>query len=220
MKKRRVIIILGGILLVLLAIGGIVFYQFAQSGFTSESYQHDADIVRLKDIKVFGDYIREFHQKTRKYPLEGKSDQPNYVHLATEEQQQQIRGSPDSTHVVTSLSEFLEELETGLGRKITIPFDPQRVAVNKPNFYIYMIRGKIYYFAVHLHQAFPFARKIAPHYYKLEISNQPNPTNQIWEYDALTQNGEFIAAISRQMNKPGYFQHIRNEQNASSQPSN
>lgn len=100
----------------------------------------------------------------------------------------------------------------GLGRKIFIPFDPQRVAVNKPNFYIYMIRGKTYYFAVHLHEEFPFARKIAPFYYKLEISNDPNPANQIWDYDALMQNSEFAAAISREMNRPGYFQNLRNEQ--------
>jgi hypothetical protein len=202
---------LGGILLVLIVVGGIVFYQFAKSGFTSESYQHDADIVRLKDIKLLGSYIKEFHQKTGKYPLEGKSKQSNYVHLATEEQRKHIQGGPPSPHIVTALSEFVEELETGLGRKIPIPFDPQRAPVNKPNFYIYMIRGKIYYFAVHLHEAFPFARKIAPYYYKLEISNHPNPTNQIWEYDALIENREFIAAISREMNKPGYFQHLRNE---------
>jgi hypothetical protein len=146
-----------------------------------------------------GNYIKEFHQKTGKYPLEGKSKESNYVHLATEEQRKQIQDGPPFSHVVTALTEFVEELEVGLGRKTLIPFDPQRVGVNKPNFYIYMIRGKTYYFAIHLHEAFPFARKIAPYYYKLEISNQPNSRNQIWEYDALMQDRGFIEAISRQM---------------------
>ena len=217
MKKKTSIFVKVGIFLILIIIGGSILCHFAES-----AYQYRADKVRLEDIRLMGSYIKEFHQKTGKYPLEGKSDKPNYVHLATEEQAKTIHGGPSYAYVVTALPEFLKELEAGLGRKIVLPFDPQRASSRRPIFYIYMIEENTYYFAVHLYEAFGFAKKALPqNYYKLEISNETylndtDPSYQRWwEYDTLMENREFIAAVSRKINKPRYFQKLRNEQDNS-----
>jgi hypothetical protein len=92
-----------------------------------------------------------------------------------------------------------------------LPFDPQRIAVNKPNFYVYMIVGDTYFLAVHTHEAFPFARRIGKYYCKVEISNRAIPERMIWKYDKLLSSEAFLRARSAKMNRPGYFERMREE---------
>lgn len=179
------------------------------SGGPLEDYQHDMDIVRLKDIKALGALIEEYRSQSGHYPLVGAAEVPNYIFIATKEQKQFIRGKPPYEHVVTDVKEFIKEMEKGLGRKIEIPFDPQRRPVNKPNCYIYMVQGETYTLAVHLHNNYPFARKIKEFYYKLEVSNVPNPNMKIWAYEALVKNKKFQEAIAEPLLKPGYAEELR-----------
>ena len=56
------------------------------------SYQHDADIFRLRHLKYYGENIQEYHEKTGEYPLQGESEKPNYVHIAAPHQQKYAKG--------------------------------------------------------------------------------------------------------------------------------
>lgn len=186
-----------------LALGG------DSEGGTSKRYQHDMDIVRLNDLKVIGAWIEEYKRKLGHYPLQGLSSKANYVLIATREQQQYIRGGPPQVHITTNVRDFIAVLEKGLGRKIELPFEPQRRAVNKPAFYIYMIQGQTYYLAVHLHNEYSFTRKVADFYYKAEIGNEPYIQKKIWSYKALMNNPDYKKAVSRKMYKPGYIKNLR-----------
>lgn len=96
---------------------------------------------------------------------------------------------------MTDVGAFIDALEEGLGRKIEMKYDHQKVATTMPNFYIYLIKGGTYFFAVHLYHDYPFARKVREHYYKLEISNRSNLPN-IWRYKDLIKDAEFRRALN------------------------
>ena len=145
----------------------------AGSGFsgTSELLQHDLDIARLEDLKVLSGYIEKYREVAGKYPFEGSVNIPNYTLIATREQQKYAVGGPRYNHKKTPALDFVSELQSALG-EIEVPFDLQRVPVNKPNFYIYSIVDDIYFLAVHVHNDFAFANKIDDFYYKVEVTNR------------------------------------------------
>ncbi|MCP3887448.1 MAG: hypothetical protein GY702_01050 [Desulfobulbaceae bacterium] len=211
--KRKIIIPIVIVLFLILLGAGYLGYSFIKEGTTSKDYQHDADIVRLNDILLFSKYIDEFKSKTGRFPLQGVSDLPNYVNIATADQKQYIKGSPPNDHVVSELEILIDDLKTVLGNSIETPFDPQKVPVNKPNHYIYMIKGNTFYFAVHLHNSYGFTRNIGKYYNKLEISNTHNPKSGIWNYNVISTNQEFINACSTSLHKLGYFKNLRKSQN-------
>ncbi len=164
---------------------------------TSSVYQHDADIVRLKHLKYLGGIIEEFKEKTGEYPLVNGSPLQNYVHIASSHQQEYAQsGGPPYEHTKTGMREFKKILERGLNRKIDLPFDPQTVAVNKPNFYIYMTERDRYFLSVHLHDGEGVGRKVGPYYYKAEISNVSIPNENIFTYKKLLTNRVFSKRIN------------------------
>lgn len=135
------------------------------------SYQHDADIFRLRHLKYYGELIQEHREKTGEYPLEGESEYQNYVHIAAPHQQKYANKRPPFTHTFTDLERFRKELAEGLERKIDLKFNPQKVPLSAPNFYIYMIDGDSFFFAIHLYNKRSFANPLGEHYHKLEITN-------------------------------------------------
>lgn len=175
------------------------------------AYQHDMDIVRLNDIKEIGSYIEEYKIKTGKYPLVGAVPVPLYVWISTKEQQETIKNSkpPPYKHAVVSVKALIAELEKELGRKIIMPFDPQRKPSGRQNFYSYLVKGGTYNLAVHLYHAYPFASKIGDNWYKVEVSNNPNLKIPIWDYEVLMQDPRFLTAIAEPMTKPGYVDKLR-----------
>ncbi len=179
---------------------------------TSAEYQHDADIVRLNDVKLFGSYLQKYYKIAGHYPLQGASELPVYVHLATKEQEQFTKSGPGHSHTEISLETLIKEMGSVLKEEIIVPFDPQHRPANKPNFYIYMITGDTFYFAVHLHQSYSFTRKVDDYYHKLEISNKPDIGQNILKYDDLLKNKAFTKALEEKMIKPDYFKHVREEQ--------
>ena len=127
------------------------------------------------------------------------------VHIATENQQRQIIGGPPYAHEVIAAEELRNELESVLGQRIEFPHDPQRVAVGRPNFYMYMIDGDTYFLAVHLHHHYAFAQHVGPNYSKLELSNKPNPINGIWSLEDLLRHEQFLASATRPLHNPQTF---------------
>ncbi|WP_417764955.1 hypothetical protein [Shewanella chilikensis] len=186
-------------------------FGFFDSG-TSEDLQHDFDIARLNDLEVLSGYIEQYHSITGKYPFQGEVDYPHYVHIATQEQQKYAQGGPPYEHKKTPSSDLLRELVSVLGDEISVPFDPQRMPVNKPNFYIYMVVDDVYFLAVHLHNDFPFAQKVANYYYKVEVtSNAIGNRPGTWLRADLLSDPQYIEAASAAPIKPGYVEELRNK---------
>jgi hypothetical protein len=191
----------------LILVGLLVAATFAwtQLRGAAESFQHDADILRLQHLKYYGLLIEEYHDKTGRYPFQGKSEVPIYVHVANDQQVGFIKNAAPYKHEVVSFAEFVRELESSLGRAVEEYYDPQYRPVGKPNFYVYMVHKDAYFFAVHLHQGFPFAERLAEHYYKAEISSAANEQNRAWSPSDLFKDPDFVKATQRPLAKPGFF---------------
>ncbi len=197
------------ILSLLPAISTAGIMDFLKNG-TSEELQHDFDIVRLNDLAVLSGYIEQYKNLTGKYPFQGETELPHYVHIATKEQEQYAEKGPPYSHKKTSARLFVEELLTKLGPEIQIPFDLQRVPVNKPNFYIYMVIGEVYFLAVHVHQDYSFANKVADYYNKVEVTNNPKANREgSWLRSELIESQAYIKARSERPHKPGYTEQLR-----------
>lgn len=179
-------------------------------GGTNKIYQSDMDIARLNDLKTIGALIEEYRIKKGNYPFEYLSSYPVYVKIATKGQQKYAaQDNPPYKIEDVPVTRFIKELESVLNRKIELPFDPQKVLINKPNFYVYMIHKGIYYLAVHVHNKYDFSRNIASYYNKVEVSNVANPRRNVWIYKELMEHQSFIQIISRTPAKPGYVEELR-----------
>ena len=161
-----------------------------------DSFQNDADVVRLTHLKYYSDLLAEYHNKTGSYPLQDKAaDMPVYVFVATDTQR--VKGAPSYKHAVVSVRDWVSDLEIRLGRPLDEYYDPQYFSDKyKPNFYIYMVYKDTFFFAVHLYQDYPFAKNVAEHYNKLEISNKPNARNNAVEPAGLFESGDFQDALA------------------------
>jgi hypothetical protein len=200
-RRKYVYLLLGLAVLVGGAIVGVrEFYAAA------EAFQLDADIVRLRHLQYYAGLIEEFHAKTGQAPLQGRSKLPVYVHIANNEQLRSAKGGPPYPHVVVPLADFVKELEQALGRRIDEYYDPQLGPLHKPNFYLYMVRGDAWFLAVHVHQPYSFAKRIAEHYYKIEVSNVASAQNKAWSLHELFTSDAFRAAVAKPLTKPAFFQ--------------
>jgi hypothetical protein len=178
-------------------------------GKMEDRYQYDMDIIRLNDLKVLGYLVEEYHEKKGHYPFEKQYKDPLYIHITTKGQREYAKQRPPYAHILLDVKELITEIESGIGRKVDLPFDPQKVPVSKPNFYIYKMHKGYYYFAVHLYNEFSFARKVGPHYHKVEISNFSEPSQAIWKFKDLMQSRDFIKASNKKLSKPGYVKAMR-----------
>ncbi len=176
-----------------------------------QELQHDLDIARLGDIKAIGALLNEYHQKTGRYPFTGLSDLPTYTYIATKEQLRGIKNKPPYDHEVRGVKDLIAELEKTLGTQVVMPFDPQRVPVKKPNFYIYLVNGDDYYLTVHLYSSYAFAENISENYNRLEITNTKKLQQGSWPYEDLVKREDFIKALGEKPHKPGYVKAMRKE---------
>ena len=186
--RRKLLI---AVCLVIAAVAGLAWFNLRAA---KEAFQHDADIARLRQLDHYGTLIEDVPTKNGKGPAsKHNAVVPIYVHVANDQQIAYTTNGPPTPHQVVSMTEFVSELETGLGRTIDEYYDPQYRPVNKPNFYIYMVRDDSYFFADHVHQPFPFAKKIADHYYKIETSNVADESNGACDPDLLFAATEFTS---------------------------
>lgn len=169
-----------------------------------ESFQNGADVVRLTHLKYYSDLLAEFHSKTDIYPLQDKAaEAPVYVFVAND--WQRAKGTPPYKHAVVSMRDWINELERGLRRPVDEYYDPQYASdSSRPNLYIYMVYEDTFFFAVHLYQDYPFAKKVAEHYNKLEISNKPNVQNRAADPGRLFASEDFQSALKVPY-KAGFF---------------
>lgn len=194
------------ILLVLLVVSvGVIALLTAVYIKSDTEFQKNADIMRLKHIQHYGDLIASYKEKTGYYPFQGLNEIPIYVYVANDEQIEFTEGGPSYSYRWISFREFILELENALGHSVEEFYDPQFRPVNKPNFYMYLIKDDTYYFAVHVHQPFSFARKVAEHYYKIEITNKPTSQNRAISPETLFNSPEFKAEMGKAITREGLF---------------
>ena len=74
-----------------------------------------------------------------------------------------------------------------------------------------MITKDTYFFAIHVHQPFGFAKKVAEYYYKIEISNNPNSQNRAKDPKELFASPEFQAELGKAVSKEGFFKERENK---------
>jgi len=170
-----------------------------------QAFQKDADIVRLQHLKYYGELLLEFKEKTGNYPFMDEATVPLYVHVASPEQEMFAKMRPPYKHKMKSFKEFVQVVEMKLGRQIDEHYDPQYRPDYKPNFYIYMANRGTYFFAIHQHQEYSFAKKVSKHYNKIEISNHPNSGNMANDPKMLFASKEFLTAMSQPILKLGFF---------------
>ncbi len=189
---------------VLLVCGFIV--SLVSCAAKEKEYQHDADIFRLRHLKYYGQLIEEYRQKTGQYPLQGSSEHQHYVHIAAPHQQKYAKGGPPYKHDVTGIESFRKILAKGLGRKVDFKFDPQKVPIGAPNFYIYMIEKDSFFFAIHLNNESSFSNPIGKNYNKVEITNAKPPYRRgLWKLKDLLEDKDFKKAISETPHRNGWF---------------
>ena len=178
---------------------------------TSPRFQSDADVIRLKHLEYYGNLLIEYHAKTGTYPFIGEVDVPAYVFVASPQQTDDIKGGPPYAHKTADFKYLVEEFKSVLGRDIKEYYDPQYEPDSKPNFYIYMVDGATYNFAVHTHEAYSFSNPIAKGYNKIEITNNTNGSLHLVEPQKLFASEEFRIASSKQISKPAFFSSRENE---------
>ncbi|QBG46559.1 hypothetical protein EGM51_03790 [Verrucomicrobia bacterium S94] len=174
------------------------------------AYQHDADIFRLRHLQYFGELIEEYHRKIGKYPLQGETETQHYVLIAAPHQRKYARGTPKQFKV-TDIERFRSVLKQGLGRDIEFRFDPQKVPVDAPNFYIYMVENESYFFAVHLYNSRPFTNPLGKHYHKLEITNEKPDRRGLWKLEKLLNEKDFQAALHEKPYKERFFLNLEKQ---------
>lgn len=185
---------------------------------TSVEFQKDADIYRLKHLSYYVALIESYKEKTGTYPLQGQYEVPVYVYVANDKQIEYTKDGPPYKHEVVAFKDLVLELESKLGREVDEFFDPQYRPDSKPNYYVYMTTKDAYFFAVHVHQDFPFARKVADNYYKVEVSNRENDRNKTKLPGQLFASEEYEKEVSKKVSKEGFFKeredkYIRHSKN-------
>ncbi|MBN1500568.1 MAG: hypothetical protein JW982_10445 [Spirochaetes bacterium] len=204
----------------------IVLYGQSENGFyvkgtnlyygdqlvTSIEYQKDADIIRLKHLQYYGKIITEYHEKTGKYPLQSSSAELTYVFVANSKQaefaEDYDNAIPHKDKTV-SFKKFIEELEKGLNREVDEFYDPQYFRDAKYNFYVYAVNKDVFYFAINVHQKFPFSKYISPYNFKVEISNIPNRSaNLIILPEELFTSELFLNELNKEIKKEGFFREL------------
>jgi len=178
---------------------------------TSSKFQKDADIIRLKHLEYYGNLLREYHTKTGTYPFIGEVNVPAYVFVASPEQTDDVKGGPPYAHKTADFRYLVEEFENVLGRHINEYYDPQYEPDSKPNFYIYMVDGQTYNFAIHTHEAFSFSNPVAKGYNKIEITNNTNGRSHLVEAEKLFASEEFRVAVAKELSKPAFFSSRENK---------
>ena len=182
--------------------------QWGMQAGANVRFQHDLDIARLQDLKTFGALVEEYKIKTGEYPLRFTGKPPALVIIPNKKKYLDAPKIPEG-YTLVPVTEFIRTLETALGRKIDLPFDPQREMVIKPNYYVYTNVAGNYVLSVYLFNSFAFSREVEPYYHVVAIGNSGRAADGYWPYQELMVNPDYNAAISDAPYYPGQVDKIR-----------
>lgn len=180
------------------------------------AFQADSDIERLHDLMYYANLIKEFKKKTGRYPFEKKAKEKDnierIVFIATDEQTKSMEEYSNKKFTVKNIMDFIKELESGLGRKIELHFDPQFRATSFPNFYLYTIHKSIYTFRVSQFYYHSFTHFTPKRYHEVIVSNM---RNREWGYQtvrSLKRNRTFQRVYNKPQQSPSFFIKQETEQ--------
>jgi hypothetical protein len=177
-----------------------------------DTYQADADIVRLRHFDYYAQLLTEYYEKAGKYPFQYEKEEQVYVFILTSFQERDFRDTNPYRHYTVNDKYFFEELSAVLGRNIYEKYDPQKVASDqRPNMYIYMVSGDNFYFAVHLYTGNPFTKNVARYYNKLELSNEDDIKNKFFTYETLRNDPQYQQLLNRTASKQDFFDALDEE---------
>lgn len=172
---------------VLVILGSIILISIFSCATMEKGYQENADQIRLQHLRYYGDLLDEYHVKTGKLPFQGEYDIPVYITIANDFQKKNANQQLPFENKKISSEQFKQELEKVLERDITLMYDPQKVGVYAPNFYIYSVYQKVFYFGIHLYDDYDFTNNISKHYNKVELTNNEIINRGQIHYDKLCQ---------------------------------
>lgn len=168
------------------------------------AHKRAQDVQRLKDLKYIAGLIEEYRQKVGRYPLVEKVETGRLGLVLTRRSlRKEYRVPPPG---ITGRAHpnglpLERALTKGLGRKISLPEDPQKLASFAPNFYQYLVTKDAYYVSTYLFYKAKGSLAIGPrHHYKIELSSTPSPEKGIYAHSPQF-NAERIAG-SPQQNDP------------------
>lgn len=160
---KKILLVLG-ILLGAGVVASLLFYQDIE-----ESYQKEADSQRLEDAQTMEGWINEYYAKKGSYPLSELSDGRDIYVIINEGDTPSWIQEQNPSPLYIEDEDLEKDMEAVLGRDLTLPYDPQKVATGaRPNFYMYSYQNGKVYLAVHLSEEYPNTIYVAPHYYKYE----------------------------------------------------
>jgi hypothetical protein len=170
-------------------------------------YQKDADAKRVADLYQIAELVEEYRDKVGFYPLAKQRENLKAPDGGFEDNDTKLfyESNPEAECLITprdvsdkiknrpgayirvSYEAMNTELSKALGREVILPYDPQKVWVHRPNFYVYLYRDGNYYLAVHLHEPHLHSKKIAEHFYKLEVTSFEKHPSGIVNYRKLRE---------------------------------
>lgn len=125
-------------------------------------YQKAMDSVRIKDTETIASLILEYADKTGRFPFEEHTNERPFMVLIGHNQQEEDLFAKEKVlarNAMFANASMLEvELSKVLGRAITLPRDPQKVATYAPNVYIYFVAEAQMSVVAHLFR--PSARSV------------------------------------------------------------
>lgn len=181
------------------------------SGCTSDAFQAEADVYRLKHLQYYADLIEEYRAETGQVPFEGEEDVSLFVFISHDGQLEHTGPASNNEHVLASFAEWVEVVETGLGREIDEYYEPQQGVYRKPLAYTYRVVDDAYYLSVPLYRSHGFAEQRGPDYYEVTVSNYAGPTNSAWAPEDLFRSAQFQEAIRAPVSRPGFFEEREEE---------
>jgi hypothetical protein len=192
-------------------------------GGTLKPMQEDFDRIRLDHLLEIDSTLREFVHRKGSLPFASLADAvPVVVVIATDDQHQRNREgleirvdrelraengvlppAPSRVQFVTAAA-FVDALQEGLGRPISLPIDPQRVPVNKPSVYLLVLYRGVYDVSAYLHHNVEFARELGPYHNKVALANRSLPASGNWRREDLLANSAFREFFRKPFNRGGY----------------
>jgi len=121
-----------------------------------EKYQKAQDPIRIRHVDEIANIAIEYAAKTGKAPLQELSENENSSFLAIIGRSVAEEDHFGELEVLSKGALFVnsklleEQLSQGLGRKIILPRDPQKVATFAPNAYLYLYSSGQICVAAHL----------------------------------------------------------------------
>ena len=142
MKQKRKTLSIVGLLLVVG--GGIAWFAVPRIYRALDAgYQKAMDPVRIQDAERIARLVLDYADETGKFPFEEHTAERPFMVLighSPEEEDAFAREKVLARNATFANASVLEaELSRVLGKTITLPRDPQKVATYAPNVYIYFV---------------------------------------------------------------------------------